>query len=228
MFIIAANWKMNGNVNFAQTYCAELDKFINEQGVKSEIIVLPSAPLLTVVKGNFKIGGQNCHYEKSGAFTGEISAELLKNLGCDYALCGHSERRQMGESSELIAAKAEASHNAGLKAIICIGENDGEDFAKTVFAQLDKSLPFTATAANTIIAYEPVWAIGTGRTPSTKDIEERHAEIKTKSGFKVIYGGSVKPENAAEISNAANVDGLLVGGASLDIEQFKKIITARK
>ena len=222
MFIVAANWKMNGDVAFAQNYALSLANI----ATSSEIIILPPFPLLSVLKGNFKLGGQNCYLAEKGAFTGEISPNLLKDLGCEYVLLGHSERREIGESSELIAKKVEAAHAAGLKVILCAGEKAGEDFASVTFSQLDKSLPYCASKDNTIIAYEPVWAIGSGVTPTAKQIDERHKAINEKYGFKTIYGGSVKGDNAHEISAIENVNGLLVGGASLDVEQFKKIIAS--
>lgn len=228
MFIIAANWKMNGNSLFAQNYAAKLENFIAENRPLPEIIILPPAPLFSQLKGSFKLGGQNCHALEKGAFTGETSALLLKDMGCEYVLCGHSERREAGETSADVAAKAETAHGTGLKTIICVGEKDGEDFARVVFPQLDKSLPHCATKDNTVIAYEPVWAIGTGRTPTAEDIARCHEQIAEKTGLKVMYGGSVKPENTAEISAIKNVGGLLVGGASLDVDGFINIIQAAK
>jgi len=221
MFIIAANWKMNGDVAFARQYATALENFTS----KAEVIILPPFPLLSALKGNFKTGGQNCFAGEKGAYTGEVSPYLLKDIGCEYVLLGHSERREMGETSELVFAKAEVAHKAGLKTIICAGEKSGENFEKIIFTQLDKSIPYSATVANTIIAYEPVWAIGSGITPTSAEISERHKAINDKYGFKTIYGGSVKADNASEISNLDNVNGLLVGGASLDVEQFKLLIT---
>lgn len=222
MFIVAANWKMNGDVAFARKYAASLDNF----ATNVELVILPPFPLFSVLKGNFKIGGQNCFAGEKGAYTGEVSPYLLKDMGCEYVLIGHSERREMGESSDVVAIKAESAHSAGLKTIICAGEKQGEDFEKVTFGQLDKSIPHCATKENTVIAYEPVWAIGTGVTPTLEEISERHRKINEKYGFKTLYGGSVKVDNAKEISNIEHVNGLLVGGASLDVEQFKKIISA--
>ncbi len=221
MFIVVANWKMNGDVAFARAYAQALENF-SPSG--AEIVILPPYPLLTAIQGNFKLGAQNCYWAEKGAYTSQVSPYLLKSLGCDYVLLGHSERREAGETSASVMKKAEAAHKAGLKTIICAGEKAGEDFKKITFAQLDNSVPASADKTNTIIAYEPVWAIGTGETPTIAQIEERHEAVVEKYGFPTIYGGSVKLENAAEISKLKNVNGLLVGGASLDVEGFKKII----
>lgn len=223
MFIIAANWKMNGDRKFATEFAREL-KALNSP---HEIIIFPPATLLDAV--DFKKGAQDCCYREYGPFTGQISADMIKDTGAQYVLLGHSERREhQGETSEIVASKAKSAHKSGLKTIICIGEKEGEDFEIVVSDQIKKSLPFTSNSVNTIIAYEPVWAIGTGKTPSISEIEKRHKFIKDKTKLSVIYGGSVKPENATEIANAANVDGLLVGGASLVAKDFIKIIEAKK
>lgn len=228
MFIIAANWKMNGDVAFAHNFAKKLP------ASNHEIIILPPAPLLGLIKGNFKLGGQNCYMAEKGAFTGEISPNLLKDIGCEYVLLGHSERRHNidlgAEQSDLISFKAAAAHKAGLKTIICGGEKSGEDFTKMTFAQLEISIPATATATNTIIAYEPVWAIGTGRVASAADAQEVCAAIRSTlaelaspeiaATVRVLYGGSVNAKNVGELVGKPDVDGALVGGASLDGEQF--------
>lgn len=227
MFIIAANWKMNGEQEFARNYNVALKEFIASSTAQlPEIIILPPSPLLYLMKGNYKLGAQNCHAKDKGAFTGEISAGILKDVGCQYVLLGHSERREMGEKCILVSEKAAAAHAAGLKTIICVGEKEGEDFDSVVFEQLKNSIPSCADENNTVIAYEPVWAIGTGRTPTAEDIGKCHSKIKAKYNFSLLYGGSVKAANAGEISKISNVDGLLVGGASLDVDEFKTLITA--
>jgi triosephosphate isomerase len=218
MFLVVANWKMNGSLKTAAEF---------EQGIKSrnaEIVLCPPFPLLMALKGQFRLGAQNCHHLTEGAHTGEVSASLIKELGAEYVIVGHSERREAGENSELIAQKAAAAQKAGLKVIICVGEKEGEDMENVVKEQLSESLP--ANKNNIIIAYEPVWAIGSGRTPTGEQIEKAHGLIAAITGLKVIYGGSVKPANTAEIARIKNVSGLLVGGASLDVNSFNAIIKA--
>jgi triosephosphate isomerase len=223
MFIVAANWKMNGDRKFAQEFVQQL-KMLNSP---HEVIIFPPLTLLDSI--DFKKGSQDCCYREYGPFTGQISADMIKETGAEYTLLGHSERREhCHETSEIVCSKAKSANKAGLKTIICVGEKEGEDFETVVSDQLKKSIPFTASAVNTVIAYEPVWAIGTGKTPTIADIEQRQKFIKDKTKLPVIYGGSVKPENAKEIANAANVDGLLVGGASLVIKDFISIIEAKK
>ncbi len=228
MFIIAANWKMNGDPAFAAEYAEKLGAHLaqkNNSQNSHEVVVFPPAPLLPLLKCNgFKKGGQDCYHKEYGPFTGEISPFMLKDAGAEYVILGHSERREAGETSELVAAKAANAYKAGLKTIICVGEKKGEDFETVVFEQLKKSVPFAASEANTVIAYEPVWAIGTGITPTIADIEQRQTIIAGKTKLQVLYGGSVKPENAGEISSVASVNGLLIGGASLSVDSFLSII----
>lgn len=184
------------------------------------------------------IGAQNCHAEQSGAFTGEISSEMLADAGATAVICGHSERREYNsESSARVKEKALAAHRANLKAIICVGETETErragKAADVIQTQLAASLPSSSTPDNTIIAYEPVWAIGTGLTPSPNDIGEMHSGIRLfvsdildqarGAGMRILYGGSVKPSNASQILALENVDGALVGGASLTAEDFVPI-----
>jgi len=186
------------------------------------------------------VGAQDCHANVSGAHTGDISAEMLKDVGAKYIIVGHSERRaDHGETSDLIHEKAKAVHASGLTAIICVGETDSEREAgqtsDVVLGQLIVSLPDSCTAENTVVGYEPVWAIGTGKTPTVKDVAAIHSEIRAAlvsrfgeagSLFRIIYGGSVKASNAAELMGAVNVDGALVGGASLRASDFNGIIDA--
>jgi triosephosphate isomerase len=187
------------------------------------------------------LGGQDCHAAAAGAHTGDVSAEMLADLGCSAVIVGHSERRaDHGEDDPVVRDKAAAAHRAGLTAIICIGETlaerDGGATYGVLATQLYGSLPKGATAANTVIAYEPVWAIGTGRTATLEQIADAHDHIRTVAGatagapdadaLRILYGGSVNPDNAADILATAGVDGALVGGASLDAAKFWAIVTA--
>jgi triosephosphate isomerase len=201
-------------------------------------MVCPPATLIgairTVVKGaRIRLGGQDCHWDASGAHTGDISAEMLKDAGCSAVIVGHSERRtDHGETDEIVRRKAEAAQRAGLTAIICIGETLDERKAGQTLAvisrQLKGSVPQGTTAANAVIAYEPVWAIGTGLTPTAAEVGEVHQSIRrqTDPQMRILYGGSVKPANAAELMAVANVNGALVGGASLKAADFIGIIKA--
>ena len=192
-----------------------------------------------MLKGTkIKVGGQDCHWSPSGAHTGDVSAEMMKEAGCSAVIVGHSERRtNHGESDETVRKKAEACHRAGLAAIICVGETlEERKSGKTlevVKRQLAGSVPQGSTAANTVIAYEPVWAIGTGLTPTTAEVAEVHAMIRKElsvlmagegPGTRILYGGSVKPSNAAELMSQPHVNGALVGGASLKAADFLGII----
>jgi triosephosphate isomerase len=186
------------------------------------------------------VGGQDCHAEKSGAHTGDVSAEMLQDAGATAVIVGHSERRtDHGESDSDVNAKAQAAWRAGLVAIVCVGETEAERKAgravEVVERQLNASVPDGATAENTVIAYEPVWAIGTGLTPTAADVEEIHAAMRDNlanrfgdngSAMRLLYGGSVKPGNAGELMAVANVNGALVGGASLKADDFIGILSA--
>ena len=204
-----------------------------------DVAICPPATLLHPVAavlrgGPVALGAQDCHPVDGGAHTGDVSAAMLADAGCHYVIVGHSERRaEHGERDALVRAKAEAAQRAGLTAIVCLGESEAaRDAGKTldvVEAQLAGSLPPVATAANTVIAYEPVWAIGTGRTPSADEIGAVHAHLRRLlrsrlsdegSRLRLLYGGSVKPSNAAEILAVKEVNGALVGGASLVIDDF--------
>jgi triosephosphate isomerase (TIM) len=216
-------------------------------GVKlgCDVLVCPPATLIrrmkAVLKGSkIKVGGQDCHAAVSGAHTGDISAEMLKDCGATAVIVGHSERRSNHkETDTMVAAKAQAAHRAGLIAIVCIGETlDERKGGKTLdvlSVQLKGSIPANATSANTVIAYEPVWAIGTGLTPTTAEVAEAHSHIRKEiealignegKSMRLLYGGSVKPTNAKELMAAANVNGALVGGASLKAADFIGIIKA--
>ena len=242
--LAAGNWKMNGTA----ASLAEIDALAAAHPTPTcDVLICPPATLLAQLnwrigqaKARFHIGGQDCHQNASGAHTGDISAAMLKDAGATHVILGHSERRaDHGESDALVCAKAGAAHASGLVAVICIGETGVErDSGRTldvVGAQLAASVPDGATPANSVIAYEPVWAIGTGRTPTLAEIAEVHDDLRARlsarfgaaaEGFRLLYGGSVKPSNAAEIFAIANVDGALVGGASLKAADFGAIIAA--
>ena len=239
--LIAGNWKMNGKssdgVSLAGGVAAKMK---GEGGASFDMLVCPPFTLISKVSEAIKgsgvlLGGQDCHTNVSGAHTGDISAEMLKDMGCNAVIVGHSERRtDHKETDELVAAKASAAHAAGLIAVICIGETESErDAGKTLDvngAQIAGSVPAGSTAKNTVIAYEPVWAIGTGRTPTNDEVQEVHAfirgELAKKVGaneaaaMRILYGGSMKPGNAKELIALADVDGGLIGGASLNADDF--------
>jgi triosephosphate isomerase len=211
----------------------------------ADIMICPPATLLArasdVVAGSdIVLGAQDCHPQSAGPHTGDISAEMLADAGARAVIVGHSERRSdHGETNALVKAKAEAAHRAGLSAIVCIGETEQErrdgSTLQIVGNQLEGSLPEGASAANTVIAYEPVWAIGTGLTPTPADIAAVHRFIRAELGrllgtsesrnLRILYGGSVKPGNAGELLSVADVDGALVGGASLRASDFYEILS---
>jgi triosephosphate isomerase (TIM) len=242
--LVAGNWKMNG----LRQSVAELKAIVQGGSAlasKVDLMVCPPAPLLrefaaTASGSPVLIGAQDCHPEASGAFTGDISAEMLADAGARAIIVGHSERRTLhGESDELVRHKALAAHRAGVAAIVCIGESQAQREAKetipVVRQQVDGSLPEKASAANLVLAYEPVWAIGTGLTPKPADVAEVHAFLRERlvsrygaegQGIRILYGGSVKPSNAAELMAVANVNGALVGGASLKAADFLAIAAA--
>jgi triosephosphate isomerase len=246
--LIAGNWKMNG-LKASLDEIAALTKGVAESSLAgaADIMVCPPATLIAgmaeAAEGTpIQVGGQDCHAKAMGAFTGDISAAMLADGGAKGVILGHSERRSYhGERDRDVKAKAEAALAAGLTAIVCIGETAGERqmglTLDVVGRQLAGSLPAGATAENLVIAYEPVWAIGTGLTPTNADIEEVHAGIRERLSAlvgasvaqqtRILYGGSVKPENAVEILTIPGVDGALVGGASLAAKDFLAIITAQ-
>jgi triosephosphate isomerase len=234
--LVAGNWKMNG----LSASEGELTKIVNGAvGIKADLMVCPPATLIAdfaaAARGSaVAIGGQDCHADPSGAHTGDIAAEMLKDAGAVAVIVGHSERRSdHGETDDQVRAKALAARRAGLTAIVCVGEQlDDREGGKTldvIGGQLDGSLPDGATGADLVIAYEPVWAIGTGLTPTAADVADAHAFIRhrlvTRLGaeggrVRILYGGSVKPANAKELLTIANVNGALVGGASLKAVDF--------
>ncbi len=235
--LVAGNWKMNGTTPSLKE-ARLLAGMLKDVRLKCDVMICPPATLLgairTVVKGaRIRLGGQDCHWNASGAHTGDISAEMLKDAGCSAVIVGHSERRTgHGETDEIVRRKAEAAHRAGLTAIVCIGETLEQRKAGQTLAvtsrQLKGSVPAGATAANTAIAYEPVWAIGTGLTATVAEVGEVHASIRqqTDPELRILYGGSVKPANAVELMAVADVNGALVGGASLKAADFIGIIKA--
>jgi len=242
--LIAGNWKMNG----LKASLGELGAIAQGAATvwrKADLLICPPATLLfsaaaVVIGSKVAIGAQDCHMNASGAHTGDLSAEMLADAGATAVIVGHSERRaDHGETDAIVRTKAAAAWRAGLIAIVCVGETQAQrDAGKTldiVGSQLKGSVPNGATAANLVVAYEPVWAIGTGLTPTVKDVEVIHELIRNNlnqhfkndgEAVRILYGGSVKPSNAAELMAVANVDGALVGGASLKASDFLAIAAA--
>jgi triosephosphate isomerase len=241
--LVAGNWKMNGTGK----QLGELRKLVtavNRKKPSADVMICPPATLLPRMAAlkpkGVALGGQDCHANVEGAHTGDISAEMLKEAGAKAVIIGHSERRaDHGESDKAVRAKVEAAHRGGLTAIMCVGESLKErkagDTLKIVHAQLRGSLPAECTAKNTVIAYEPVWAIGSGLTPTVAQVGEVHTALRKAlvrsfgdEGVKmrILYGGSVKPSNAAELMSVPNVNGALVGGASLTAKDFYGILRA--
>ena len=240
--LIAGNWKMNG----LRSSMAEFEAMLagaSKVVAKADLLVCPPATLIAAFAAKLAgskglvIGGQDCHPKPSGAHTGDISAEMLADAGAKAVIVGHSERRaDHGESDALVRRKAEAAWRAGLTAIVCIGETQGQrDAGQTLeicHGQLLDSLPEGARADNLVVAYEPIWAIGTGLTPTVKDVEQIHRFIREAitrrfngegTKIRILYGGSVKPSNAKELMAVADVNGALVGGASLKAADFLAI-----
>lgn len=242
--MIVGNWKMNG-LSASLAEAEALNKALASEPSGNRVALCPPATLIAQMAWRLKasavaIGGQDCHDKSSGAFTGSVSAAMLKDAGASMVILGHSERRQMnGETDALVAAKVEAALAAGLEPIICVGETlaereDGRAIA-VVTAQVSGSLPDALRGRAFAVAYEPVWAIGTGLTPTLEQIAEVHSAIRAALGTRfgaqaettpILYGGSVNPKNASEILATADVDGALVGGASLKAEDFLGIVRA--
>lgn len=237
--LAAGNWKMNGTrADLAQLAAMQ------EAAGGAEILICPPSPLIAAASDTsdkIAIGGQDCHANASGAHTGDVSAMMLKDAGASYVILGHSERRaDHGESDADVRAKCIAAWDAGLKSIICVGETldqrEAQNTLDIIGGQLAGSIPDAATGHNLVVAYEPVWAIGTGKIPTLDQIGEVHDFMRVKleqrfgegvgRSVRLLYGGSVKPGNAAEIFGVSNVDGALVGGASLKATDFVPIITA--
>ena len=243
--LIAGNWKMHGARDSLGELKAIGEGFSSAAGAGADGLVCVPATLLERAVGvldatHVTAGGQDCHPQPSGAHTGDIAAEMLADCGATHVIVGHSERRMdHGEKDDDVAAKARAAWRAGLVAIICIGETDDERKAGETLAVLSRqiagSVPNGADPENTVIAYEPVWAIGTGLTPTTQDVERAHAHIRDElqakfgdgaSAMRILYGGSLKPGNAGELLAVPNVDGGLIGGASLKATDFLAIAEA--
>jgi triosephosphate isomerase (TIM) len=244
--LVAGNWKMNGLAATLAELKALKERLAQSPVPEADIMVCPPATLLAqsrygLTGSTILLGAQDCHPLPSGAHTGDISAEMLADAGASAVIVGHSERRQdHGETDAMVNAKAKAAHRGGLTAIVCVGETEQQrrDGATldVVRRQLEGSLPPSATAANTVIAYEPVWAIGSGLTPSPADIADVHRFIRGELGrllgagesnhVRILYGGSVKPANAGELLSVPEVDGALVGGASLTASDFYAILSA--
>ena len=240
--LIAGNWKMNGLRQDGVARAKDLAARASKTAPKCDVVLCPPATLVHAVAeavkgGSVAVGGQDCHAKASGAHTGDISAAMLADAGARYAIVGHSERRAAHHESDAdMRAKAQAAHAAGLIAIICVGESDGQRDAgqalSVVEAQVAGSVPDGASPKTTVVAYEPIWAIGTGRTPTIEQIAEVHGAIRAalakrhggEAGFRILYGGSVKASNAKSILALADVDGALVGGASLDTAEFWGIV----
>jgi triosephosphate isomerase len=244
--LVAGNWKMNG----LRRSAAELEKMIDRAGGLGDTIDLMVCPPATLIAGfanmakgsRIAIGAQDCHAEPAGAFTGDLAAEMLADAGAVAVIVGHSERRALhNETDEIVHGKVLAAWRAGLTAICCVGETRGEREARhaldVVGRQLEASLPDRSSADKLVVAYEPVWAIGTGLTPTPSDVAEMHGFIRRRlttrygadaGGIRILYGGSVKPANAGELMAVDDVDGALVGGASLKADDFLAIAAACK
>lgn len=247
-YLIAGNWKMNLNRNEA----VELAKGVAaaQAADNADVLVCPSNVYLDAVAAavsgtKVAVGGQDVYFESGGAFTGETSTEMLKDVGCRYVILGHSERRNViGENDELINKKVHAALNAGLTPVLCVGElleeREAGKTTEVVQGQMAGSLKDVTAdqMKQTVIAYEPVWAIGTGKTASPEQAQEVHADLRkmladqynqdVADGVQILYGGSVKPDNAAQLLGQTDIDGALVGGASLKADSFAAIIAAAK
>ncbi|MBL6080255.1 triose-phosphate isomerase [Belnapia sp. T18] len=237
--LIAGNWKMHGTLLEAGALAEGVRA--GAAGARAELLVCPPFPYLVPVGGalgaDIALGGQDCHAREKGAHTGDVAAAMLQDVGATYVILGHSERRaDHGETDAMVRSKAEAALAAGLVPIVCVGESEAQrlagDAETVVTQQLDGSLPDGFAAAGGVVAYEPVWAIGTGRTPTEAEIAAIHAAIRANlegrfgtpgGGLRILYGGSVKPGNAKAILALPHVDGALVGGASLAAADFLAI-----
>jgi len=243
--LVAGNWKMNGTGESLDELRTIVNRPNSAIGEKIDALICVPATLVfraaqSVAGEALAIGGQDCHFKKSGAHTGDIAADMLLDAGATHVIVGHSERRtDHGETDAIVHAKAKAGWEAGLNVIICIGETEAQRRAGStldiIASQLAHSVPDGAKASATIIAYEPVWAIGTGLTPTPEDVSEVHGSIRDALAkrfgaegqrMRILYGGSVKPSNAVELLGIENVDGALVGGASLKAADFLAICEA--
>jgi len=244
--LVVGNWKMHGTLAEASSLAGAVEKELKTTPSVATVVLAPPASALVVVQQTIRgtkieLAGQNCHWQQSGAFTGEISPGMLRDAGCSFVLVGHSERRHIfGENDDIVAKKLRAALKTNLRPILCIGETleERENGATTtvITRQLRNALKelLENDIGNIEIAYEPVWAIGTGRNADAEQVTEVHESIRgflttsfgesNGQGLRLLYGGSVKPENAAELANIPDVDGLLVGGASLKAETFMPVV----
>jgi triosephosphate isomerase len=244
--LIAGNWKMNGRRRTALVEARAIVRNLSRRKTwPCEVLICPPAVLIPTLRPLLAgspvwLGAQDCHSGADGAHTGDLSAGMLADAGCSHVIVGHSERRaNHGETDRLVRAKAEAAHGAGLVAVVCVGETAAERrrgrTLDVVGGQLAGSLPGSATAGNTVVAYEPVWAIGTGLTPTPEDVAQVHALLRSRlvrrfraegRAMRLLYGGSVNPGNAALLLGVPEVNGALVGGASLKAGTFLPIVRA--
>ncbi len=236
---MVANWKMNGSINFISKFLNDLDKlaFENIYDQSKCIIICPPLTYSYLIAGHIKncyLGGQNCSLFLEGAYTGDISASMLHDIGCQFCIVGHSERRTIfNETNNEVSIKASNSLKNNIHPIICVGETlqqKKDNKTKEILSkQITESINDDLNNNNTIIAYEPIWAIGSGLTPSLDEINEIHNFIKNEirgyENYKILYGGSVKSTNSKEILNLDSVDGVLIGGASLNVDEFNKILS---
>lgn len=239
-----ANWKMHGSVAENASLLADLVDALGA-GSAADCVICPPFPYLAQVSEliagtQMQLGGQDCGHSRTGAYTGEVAAEMLADVGCSWVIVGHSERRQYHQESDaLLAAKVGAAHRAGLTPVLCVGETQAQresgEAQAVVESQLRGALSDVAMLRNVVIAYEPVWAIGTGLTATPELAQEMHRHIRATlaaldgenaAGLRLLYGGSVKANNAAELFAEEDIDGALVGGASLDAEAFATIVAA--
>ncbi len=235
--IIAANWKMNNDFSDIKPFVSYIKK--NQKNKKNLVVCVPSVMLKTfadTAKKTVEVGAENCYFEEKGAFTGEISAKMVKSAGAAYSIVGHSERRQIfGETNEMLNKKLKACLKSGLKVIFCIGETleEKSKYKSVLKKQIIEGFEDVSDFANIVVAYEPVWAIGTGKVATTSDISKVHSYIKGlfketyDVAMPVLYGGSVKPSNSKEILALSEVDGVLIGGASLKAEDYVAIAQSR-
>ena len=241
--LIAGNWKMHGSITFVEKFSTELMKLAS--GFKAsniELALCPPSPYLKTIHDLLdstliSIGAQDCHTERKGAHTGDVSVEMLVDVGCKYVITGHSERRvQHGEPNGLVRRKTATAQTTGLIPILCVGEQlddrESGNAVEKVLRQLKECIPEGSSGTNIVVAYEPVWAIGTGKIPTISEIAEVHVAIRNAvnklisdpTRLRILYGGSVKSHNAEDILSVSNVDGALVGGASLKTDEFWNIV----
>jgi len=239
--LIVGNWKMNGmNVDGIALAKGVADKIKAAGDTSFDMLICPPYTLISSVVATLSgsalsVGAQDCHTEENGPYTGDISASMLKDMGCSFVIVGHSERRSKhDENNAQVLSKAKIANSVGLNTVICIGETETErdtsDTINVVKAQITGSVPVSATAKNTVVAYEPVWAIGTGRTPTNDEVQKIHEVIRsqlafklgvdTANGIRLLYGGSMNAENAKDLLSLPDVDGGLIGGASLKVNDF--------